>query len=109
MVLKGGHLSKAATVSDVVCYQGKLFALSTPAVEVAGNTAHGTGCTLSAAIAADLALGKSWKHALKAAKAFVYGALCERRNLTASLAQMYPPEKDYLDCVSIQELPAAAE
>ena len=109
VVLKGGHLSRAATVSDVVCYQGKLFALSTPAVEVAGNTAHGTGCTLSAAIAAALALGKSWQHALKAAKAFVYGALCERRNLTASLAQMYPPEKDYLDCVSIQELPAAAE
>ena len=104
VVLKGGHLSKAATVSDVVCDQGKLFALSSPAVEVAGNTAHGTGCTLSAAIAANLALGKNWQHALIAAKAFVYGALCESRKLNASLAQMYPPEKDYLDRVSLQEL-----
>ena len=109
VVLKGGHLSGGREMSDMVCYQGKLFTLTSPAAKITGNTAHGTGCTLSAAIAANLARNRSWQDSLLNAKAFVYGALCERRNLTASLAQMYPPEKDYLDCVSIQELPAAAE
>ena len=36
---------------------------------------HGTGCSLSAAVAANLALGSSVPSAIQGAKAFVAGAL----------------------------------
>ena len=103
-LLKSGHAVLSDTVTDIVCYQGKLFALSSPAAEVAKNTAHGTGCTLSAALAANFASGKNFPEALMAAKAFVYGSLCESVNLRDSLAQMYPPAKDYMDQVKLKEL-----
>ena len=103
VVLKGGHLSNETAVTDIVCYAGKLFTLSSPAAEIAGNTAHGTGCTLSSAITANLALGKSWQQALKAAKAFVYGSLCESRKVSPGIAQMYPPENDYSNRITLKE------
>ena len=103
-LLKSGHAVLSDTVTDIVCYQGKLFALSSPAAEVAKNTAHGTGCTLSAALAANFASGKNFPEALMAAKAFVYGSLCESVNLRDSLAQMYPPAKNYMDQVKLKEL-----
>ena len=103
-LLKSGHAVLSDTVTDIVCYQGKLFALSSPVAEVAKNTAHGTGCTLSAALAANFASGKNFPEALMAAKAFVYGSLCESVNLRDSLAQMYPPAKNYMDQVKLKEL-----
>ena len=107
VVLKGGHLSGGREMSDIVCYQGKLFTLTSPAAEITGNTAHGTGCTLSAAIAANLARNRSWQDSLLNAKAFVYGALCESQRLIGTLVQMYPPEKDYRDQVSLQDFPSS--
>ena len=97
------HFS-VAEVTDAVCYQGKLFALSSPMAKVEKSTAHGTGCTLSAALAANFASGKSFPEALMAAKAFVYGSLCENVKLSGTLAQMYPPEKDYIDQVRLERL-----
>lgn len=102
VILKSGHaLSASGSVTDIICYQGELFALSSPAAAVDGSTTHGTGCTLSAAITANLALGKTWQEALTAAKAFVYGSLLENRRLNGTLSQMYPPEKEYYDQVTL--------
>ena len=103
-LLKSGHAISSAMVTDVVCYHGELFALSSPVAKVAKNTAHGTGCTLSAALAANFASGKSFQEALMAAKAFVYGSLCENVKLSDTLTQMYPPEKDYIDQVRLERL-----
>ena len=103
-LLKSGHCISSVEVTDAVCYQGKLFALSSPMAEVEKSTAHGTGCTLSAALAANFASGKSFPEALMAAKAFVYGSLCENVKLSGTLAQMYPPEKDYINQVRLNEL-----
>ena len=83
--------------------RGKLFSLSSPAVKISGNTAHGTGCTLSAAVAANLASGKNWQDALITAKAFVYGSLCENMKVNGKLRQMYPPRKNYLEQVVLKE------
>ncbi len=94
VILKSGHAIASDRVSDIVCYQGEIFTLTSPAAKVAGHTAHGTGCTLSAALAANFALGRTWREALTAAKAFVYGSLCECVRLSGTLAQMYPPEQD---------------
>ena len=103
-LLKSGHAVLSDMVTDVVCYQGKLYTLSSPVVEVEKNTSHGTGCTLSAALVANFALGKNFSDALMTAKAFVYGSLCENVKLRDSLAQMYPPEKDYINQVRLKEL-----
>ena len=104
VLLKSGHAITGSTVTDTVCYQGKIFALSSPKVEISSNSAHGTGCTLSAAITANLAHGKSWQESLTAAKAFVYGALCERRQVSSKLQQMYPPQSDYSNMITVKEL-----
>ena len=95
VLLKSGHAITTEEIRDIVCYKGELFTLSSPVVKINGNTAHGTGCTLSAALAANSALGKSWQEALISAKSFVYGSLCESRQIHDRLSQMYPPQNDY--------------
>ena len=101
VILKSGHLLHADLVSDVVCFNGKLFTLSSPRINVDANTAHGTGCTFSAALTANLALGKSWDEAVMRAKAFVCGSLAESVVLSETLRQMYPPEKSWFDWISL--------
>ena len=102
VLLKSGHFITSEIVTDLVCYQGDLFTLSSPVVKVNGNTAHGTGCTLSAAITANLAWRKSWQEALTEAKTFVFGSLLESRKINDTLSQMYPPEGTYPDRIILQ-------
>ena len=104
VILKSGHLTCVDRMADIVCCEGKLYSLSSPVAVIRGNASHGTGCTLSAAIAALLATGKSWQESLTEAKAFVYGSLLESRPLNGTLFQMYPPEKQYLEQINLEEL-----
>ena len=104
VILKSGHLTCVDRMADIVCCEGKLYSLSSPVAVIRGNSSHGTGCTLSAAIAALLATGKSWQESLTEAKAFVYGSLLESRPLNGTLFQMYPPEKQYLEQINLEEL-----
>ena len=104
VILKSGHLTCVDRMADIVCCAGKLYSLSSPVAVIRGNSSHGTGCTLNAAIAALLAAGKSWQESLTEAKAFVYGSLVESRPLNGTLFQMYPPEKQYLEQINLEEL-----
>ncbi len=52
VVIKGGHLEGEYAV-DVLYYEGKFKTFKTPRLE--SKTTHGTGCSFSAAIAAELA------------------------------------------------------
>jgi hydroxymethylpyrimidine/phosphomethylpyrimidine kinase len=73
VLLKGGHL-RGEVVSDLLLTPGgSLTWMRAPRIHSA-NT-HGTGCTLSSAIAAHLALGASLPEAVQAARAFVRAAL----------------------------------
>lgn len=72
VLVKGGHLS-AAQATDVF-FDGKDFTLL-EGERIPTNSTHGTGCTLSAAIAAYLALGFSVLDACRRAKAYLTGAL----------------------------------
>jgi hydroxymethylpyrimidine/phosphomethylpyrimidine kinase len=67
VLVKGGHLEGAAT--DVLWSGGRMIELTEP--RVATRHTHGTGCTLSAAIAARLALGDALEDAVRAAKHYV--------------------------------------
>jgi hydroxymethylpyrimidine/phosphomethylpyrimidine kinase len=70
-VVKGGHLTESA--DDVVAGPDGVTVL--PGTRVATANDHGTGCSLSAAVAAALAGGSSVPEALVTAKAFVARAL----------------------------------
>jgi hydroxymethylpyrimidine/phosphomethylpyrimidine kinase len=71
VVVKGGHLTDSA--EDVVA--GPEGVLVLPGERVETRNDHGTGCSLSAAIAANLARGADVLDAIAAAKAFVARAL----------------------------------
>lgn len=73
MLLKGGHLAGEVVSDLLVTRTGAVHWMRAPRIRSA-NT-HGTGCTLSSAIAAHLALGASLLDAVQAARAFVRAAL----------------------------------
>lgn len=72
VLLKGGHLGGPES-EDLLTAEGLLLRLRAPRIETT-NT-HGTGCTLSAAIAAELAQGRSLSEAARRAKEYLSGAL----------------------------------
>jgi len=73
VLVKGGHL-RGETVSDLLLARDG-HALWMRAPRIASGNTHGTGCTLSSAIASHLALGADLVPAVEAARAFVRGAL----------------------------------
>jgi hydroxymethylpyrimidine/phosphomethylpyrimidine kinase len=72
VLIKGGHAEGAEAVDLLLDDEGEVR-LAAPRVPT-GNT-HGTGCTLSSAVAAELAKGVSLRHAVKSAKAYVTAAI----------------------------------
>jgi len=73
VLLKGGHAT-AVTARDVLVTAEGLFELTSPRVADPVST-HGTGCSLSAAIAASLATGRGLLDAVVDGKAYVYEAI----------------------------------
>ncbi len=71
ILIKGGHLEDC---SDDLLYTGGEFYWFTQTRINTSNT-HGTGCTLSSAIACNLAEGMDIKSSIGAAKAYITGAL----------------------------------
>lgn len=72
VLIKGGHGSGPESV-DLLVGGGALLRLA--AKRIATKNTHGTGCTLSAAIAAGLAKGLDLAAAVRAAKAYVTAAI----------------------------------
>ena len=72
VLVKGGHLDTPESI-DVACTASGTFELRGRRI-VTRNT-HGTGCTLSSAIAANLAKGLDDEEALRAARLYLEGAI----------------------------------
>jgi hydroxymethylpyrimidine/phosphomethylpyrimidine kinase len=72
VLITGGHLE--GKTSDDLLFDGASYRLFS-APRVATRNTHGTGCTLSSAIAAYLALGRELGDAISAAKTYLGGAL----------------------------------
>lgn len=72
VIIKGGH-SDGAESRDFVLTPDGAFWLS--AARFATPHTHGTGCTFSACIAAELAKGETVEHAIRTAKAFITAAI----------------------------------
>lgn len=77
VLIKGGHLT--ASADDLLYDQGKVIWLREARVENPNN--HGTGCTLSSAIASSLALGSDMETSVRYAKAYITRALQSGLNL----------------------------
>ena len=69
VLLKGGHLAGAQVCDYFLPRSGEAFWIRAPRID-SPNT-HGTGCTLSSAIAAHLALGRDLPSAVRAAHHYV--------------------------------------
>lgn len=77
VLLKGGHSSSNA---DDLLYQNGKYEWFL-AEKIDNPNTHGTGCTLSSAIASNLAKGYSLSESVKCAKEYVSGALASMLNL----------------------------
>lgn len=72
VLIKGGHIG-GPTADDVLLANGQFQTFSAPRVET--DNTHGTGCTLSSAIACYLAKGHKLRDAISAAKTYLTQAL----------------------------------
>ena len=73
ILIKGGHLSNSAV--DILMNKDEIYILE--GEKISSNNTHGTGCSLSSAIASNLAKGYSMLESVKKAKNFV---LCSIKN-----------------------------
>jgi len=68
VLLKGGHLD-LPECTDLLWENGTIHRFSSPRLDV--KASHGTGCTLAAAVASGLALGKTLPQAVSSAKEYL--------------------------------------
>lgn len=73
VLLKGGHLEQEENSTDLLITADRVERFSTP--RIATHNTHGTGCTLSAAIASYLAQGHSLHSAVQHGKHYISQAL----------------------------------
>ena len=78
VLLKGGHLG-GKTSPDILAYEDKTMVLNEKRIQT--NNTHGTGCTLSSALAVYLAKGLDLPGAAQAAKDYLTGALSQADDL----------------------------
>lgn len=75
--LKGGHDEFSA--DDLLFFQGRPIWI--PGEHIENRNTHGTGCTLSSAIACGLAVGLDAEESVRKAKAYLAGAILDGMNL----------------------------
>ncbi len=83
-LVKGGHLEDAKTIVDVLVHNGGGSVRRFTHERIDTTSTHGTGCTLSAAITAGLALGRSLEQAVTDALDFVHRAIAAAPGLGSS-------------------------
>lgn len=79
VLMKGGHADGATCTDLLVTRDAPLLSLSAPRIET--RNTHGTGCTYSAAIAANLASGQSLPTAVKTAHSYLQKAIAAADSL----------------------------
>ncbi|MGI8527059.1 MAG: bifunctional hydroxymethylpyrimidine kinase/phosphomethylpyrimidine kinase [Pseudolabrys sp.] len=84
VLIKGGHGEGPESV-DLLVGQGEVIRLAAPRIDT--RNTHGTGCTLSSAIAAGLAKGQSLADAAQAAKIYVTAAIAAADRLKVGSGQ----------------------
>ena len=73
VLVKGGHLPDGTALDVLATRSGETRSFEAPFI--GDRNTHGTGCTLSSAIASNLALGKPLEQAIAPAKRYVHRAI----------------------------------
>lgn len=76
VLVKGGHL-EGNTMADILYIKGDNETQIIKSQKIKSNNTHGTGCTLSSAIAAYMAIGFTLAHSVKKAKEYITQAIKE--------------------------------
>lgn len=79
VLIKGGHLS-LPDCTDLLAQDGEIFPFTSPRLPT--KASHGTGCTLSAAIAANLALGHTLRDSIAISKNYLNHTLATSYSFT---------------------------
>lgn len=77
VLIKGGHFADNA--NDMLFENGNIHLFNS--IKINNPNTHGTGCTLSSAIACNLAMGYDMKTSIQNAKNYITGALKDKFNL----------------------------
>ena len=80
VLVKGGHLENGG-MCDVLQIENETEPHLFTADKVESHNTHGTGCTLSSAIATYLALGHDMTEAVRLAKAYVYQGILSGKDI----------------------------
>ena len=96
VLVKGGHGTGDAMTDLLISAEGKERLYSAPKIDT--RNTHGTGCTLSSAIASHLALGFDMETAVGKAKEYVHNAIAAAKDLNTghghgSLNHLFNPCK----------------
>jgi len=75
VLLKGGHFKGSHSI-DYLAHEGRVTVVTTKRLDI--GDVHGTGCTLSAAIAAFLAQGFPLEEAVRQGRAYLHSTLRNR-------------------------------
>ena len=102
VLIKGGHCKERAA-EDIFFDGAQMYRLTTPLVEDPLST-HGTGCSLSAAITASAAVGKSPLDAVIAGKAYVYEAIRTGVQIGEVCTVMGTPAQIPVEAVRVEEI-----
>lgn len=79
VVMKGGHFESRTARDYIFSQQEEAFFVETPRIKTTHT--HGTGCTFSAALTAQLARGKTLQQAIVEAKKYVHLAISYPLNI----------------------------
>ena len=96
VLLKGGHLNGNELTSLYFDQDGRVHTFTFKKIDT--NNTHGTGCTLSSAIAAYIARGSSLLEAVEAGQEYVYKAILHGKDVSIGkgkgpLNHFFNPEK----------------
>lgn len=102
VLVKGGHLP-GGMMCDVLRVRGKEDAVRFASPKIDSSNTHGTGCTLSSAIAAFLALGHPLESAVAEAKEYVYKGIEAGKDVRIGhghgpLNHFHSPERMHIFC-----------
>jgi hydroxymethylpyrimidine/phosphomethylpyrimidine kinase len=75
VLLKGGHLRGKEVVDLLLQRDSQVIRMSSLRIE--SRNTHGTGCTLSSAVACHLAVGHELAEAVRLARSYVYQAIAQ--------------------------------
>lgn len=100
ILIKGGHLN-GNDMCDVLCIKDEETPYLFTAQKITSKNTHGTGCTLSSAIATYLALGYTLQEAVEKAKDYVHKGILHGRDICVGhghgpLNHFYSPVPMYI-------------